>query len=174
MKRAIQKGFTLIELKIVVAIIGILAAIAIPQYTDYTIRSKVTEALSLAGSLKIGVAEAFQDNGLAGVAAYSAQVALNPPTSKYVNTATVGGANGRITVTIAGNANNGLTVINGQTLVLTPSSRTNGGAVAVLTNGQNGAIDWACAGVGTTTATARGLPVTAGTLVARYSPTECK
>ena len=57
MKRSIQKGFTLIELMIVEAIIGILAAVALPAYQDYTIRAKVTEGLSLAGAAKVAIAE---------------------------------------------------------------------------------------------------------------------
>ena len=63
MLKQVQKGFTLIELMIVVAIIGILAAIAIPAYQDYTIRAQVTEGLTLAGDLKAGVAEWYANTG---------------------------------------------------------------------------------------------------------------
>ena len=63
MKRSMQKGFTLIELMIVVAIIGILAAVALPAYQDYTIRSRVTEGLSLAAAPKLAVADTFASRG---------------------------------------------------------------------------------------------------------------
>ena len=64
MLKSVQKGFTLIELMIVIAIIGILAAIAIPAYQDYTVRAQVTEGLNLAGDLKAAVAEDFANTGL--------------------------------------------------------------------------------------------------------------
>jgi len=66
--KKVQQGFTLIELMIVVAIIGILAAVAIPAYQDYTIRARVTEAFSIASSAKTAVAETFQTNGAFTVA----------------------------------------------------------------------------------------------------------
>jgi type IV pilus assembly protein PilA len=93
-----QSGFTLIELMIVVAIIGILAAIALPAYQDYTIRAKVTEALTLASEAKTAVAEtAASLGGLANVTAANHGYVLSASTT-YVASITVG-ANGLITVT---------------------------------------------------------------------------
>jgi len=178
--KALQKGFTLIELMIVVAIIGILAAIALPQYQDYTVRSKISEGLILGDSVKQAVAEGFQSNGMAGVGAVASDVAASPPASKYVQGVAVAAGTGIITITYAGNANNGLTAINGQTILLTPYVATAGGGggattFAALADGLTGSIDWACTSTTKVTASARGFTgVGTGTLVSKYAPTECK
>jgi type IV pilus assembly protein PilA len=168
MFKKLQQGFTLIELMIVVAIIGILAAIAIPAYQDYTVRSKVTEGLSMADAQKVAVSEGFQSNDTAGVITAAAQLVANPVVTKYVSGITIGntaGTMGVITVTFQN-----VPQIAAKTVVLTPYIAT-----VLLATGQSGPIDWACASTTQTTATGLGLAgAIAGSIPARYAPTQCK
>ncbi|HEY7642922.1 MAG TPA: pilin [Steroidobacteraceae bacterium] len=164
--KQVQKGFTLIELMIVVAIIGILAAIAIPAYQDYTVRSKVTEGLNLASSAKVSVSEGFQSNDMNGVSAAANAWNTNFTPTKYVSNVNVAAGTGVITITYSAQTPQ----INGATLTMAPFINN-----TALATGQTGNIDWACASTSKATATSRGMgAVTAGTAQPRYVPTECK
>ena len=174
--RKVQQGFTLIELMIVVAIIGILAAIALPAYQDYTIRAKVTEGLSLASAIKADMSSSYAADGMPGVAAFAAQVATAPPQSKYVTSLVITPGTGVITVTF-NQTNVGAAIGAGPTLALTPYLNAAGTItrLSLAAAGATGSVDWACASQTSVAATNRGLTgATAGTLNPRFAPAECK
>jgi type IV pilus assembly protein PilA len=161
--KSLQKGFTLIELMIVIAIIGILAAIAIPAYQNYTIRAQVTEGLSLADNYKTAVAEFYQNVGTMPTG-----VTIGTPTAttigmpgttagKYVSGITVD-ANGNVIITYSGSQANAK--LTGKSLAL---------SVGLDTNGD---VEWVCGSqVAPTNVT---VAVTAATTVpAQYLPSSC-
>ena len=127
MKRTVQKGFTLIELMIVIAIIGILAAIAIPQYQDYTKRAKVSEVINAASPCKLAVSEYYSSKN-----AFPADLAeagcATVVTNAYVSGVSL--AAGVITATSKVDGAAG-------TVIFTPTAPSSAGAV-------QGAVDWAC------------------------------
>ncbi|MGN8158834.1 pilin [Salinisphaera sp. SWV1] len=141
-----QQGFTLIELMIVVAIIGILAAIAIPQYQDYTTRAKMSEAISFASAAKTSVSEYYETQGKMPPDATTAAIDVTPSNTKYVKSVAYAQTNAnKATITVAMNAiGNGVT--DGETVVFTGTGDTSG-------------VTWSCG---------------AGTVPVKFLPSSCR
>ena len=126
----LNRGFTLIELMIVVAIIGILAAVAIPMYLDYAVRAQVGQGINLASGAKVAVTEYYQDQGVfPGDNATAGVAAAGSITGKYVSQVAVTGA-GLIQVTFGNDVNS--KVLNA-VLTMTPTDNL-------------GSVSWACTG----------------------------
>jgi type IV pilus assembly protein PilA len=162
-----QQGFTLIELMIVVAIIGILAAIAIPAYQDYTVRSQVSEGLTLAAAAKAAVSETFSNTGNAPANRTAAGMSPAATNTKGNFVSGVEVANGVITITYSSTApQRANTAINGSTVTLVPYVST------------DNSVSWKCRVTGSTAAPTGTLMPTAvnavGSLAAKYAPSECR
>ncbi|MDF2466874.1 MAG: type pilus assembly protein PilA [Ramlibacter sp.] len=169
MKKQIQKGFTLIELMIVVAIIGILAAIAIPAYQDYTIRSQVTEGLNLAGAVKAAVAESYADKGVwpannleAGLTNDDGTAPVTP-SGKYVTGIQV--STGTINITYGAQANAN---IGGDVLSLRPRVSANDDVIWLC--GRN--VGTGVSGLGDPSSGASGANIT--DIESKYVPASCR
>jgi type IV pilus assembly protein PilA len=157
--KSVQKGFTLIELMIVVAIIGILAAIAIPAYQDYTIRAQVTEGLNLAAAAKTAVAETFASNQAWPATNAAAGMGL-PATinGKYVTSVTLS-AGGQITILYGNQA----TAIAGKNMTLTPWVDANND------------VSWQCGDHAMpATLVISGAPAGSATLLPKHRPANCR
>lgn len=141
----LQKGFTLIELMIVIAIIGILAAIALPAYQDYTVRSKVSEGLNMVGAAKLAVSETYDSTGnfLVNNTSYGLPLATSIK-GNYVST--IAAAAQAITITYNPTGIGGNPTADGGTIILRATTNT-------------GSVEWTCTG---------------GNIVAKYRPANCR
>ena len=152
--KKLQKGFTLIELMIVVAIIGILAAIALPAYQDYTIRAKMSEPMVALSSCKNSVAEFIQTNQQFPASVDAAGCSSATSNSKYVGAITISATDGLIAAAIQ---NSGVTALDGKLLQLQPT--TDADRKVAMTAAGDQIQGWSC-GTDAATTEYKYLPAT--------------
>jgi type IV pilus assembly protein PilA len=145
-----QKGFTLIELMIVIAIIGILAAIAIPAYQDYTVRSKVSEGLNLAGAAKLAVSETFDATGRMPLTMSLYGLPVNARSIQGTYVSSVGVSGGVITITYNANTG-GNPPQTDNTIIINPGTAN------------VGSVTWDCS-----------FATAGGTVLQKYRPANCR
>ena len=162
--KKVQAGFTLIELMIVVAIIGILAAVALPAYQDYTVRAKVSEGAIAASAIKVGVTEMFANSGMAGITAYAAEVALAVGTGEIltekISNVVVNGVNGEIQVSLGGIPQ----LVGNDRLSFIPYI----GGAGISDANSTGSVVWSCSSAVTSP-----FPSTTN-IPAQFLPAECR
>lgn len=167
MSNALQKGFTLIELMIVVAIIGVLAAVALPAYQDYSIRAKVSEGLVLASALKLAIRETFQSKGPVDMscttATNCASLGASPMgTSELTNNRNVASVTSNATGVIAIAYKPEVVPLGAETLYIEPVD-ANGAGVDLSADSAGAMFTWIC-----------GSGPTASTLASKYRSASCR